>query len=77
MGARIGQLLALVGIVLALIGIFALDGVSIEFPGIILGGVGYYLGLRGQDRLSQVLGIVAVILCVISIFISGIDTPPR
>lgn len=77
MGALVGQVLGLVGVAFALIGIFALDGVSIELPGIILGGLGYYLGLRGQDRLSQVLGIVAVILCVVSIFISGLNTPPQ
>jgi hypothetical protein len=61
----------------AVIGIFVLEGVSIELPGILLGGLGYYLGLTSQDRASQILGIVAVALNVISLVISGLSAPPQ
>ena len=58
-------------------GIFVLEGISIEFAGIILGGLGYYFGLRSQDRVGQILGIVAAILNVISMVISGLSGPPQ
>jgi hypothetical protein len=58
------------------IGIF-FEGISIELPGILLGGLGYYLGLTSQDRASQILGIVAVALNVISLVISGLSAPPQ
>ena len=70
-------MLSLVGIALALIGIFILEGISIEFPGIMLGALGYYFGLRSQDRLGQILGGAAVVLCVISIGVSGLEDPPQ
>ena len=54
-----------------------LNGISIEFPGIILGALGYYLGLTSQDRASRILGIIAVVLNVISIVISGLTAPPQ
>ena len=60
-----------------MIGIFVLEGVSIEFPGILLGGLGYYLDLTSLDRASQILGVVAVVLNVISIVISGLAAPPQ
>ena len=57
---------------------FLINGVSIEFPGIILGGLGYYFGLQSANRAGQILGIVAVVLSVISILISGLmGGPPR
>jgi hypothetical protein len=59
------------------IGIFFFEGISIELPGILLGGLGYYLGLTSQDRASQILGIVAVALNVISLVISGLSAPPQ
>ncbi len=34
----VGGVLGLLGIVCAAIGIFVLEGISIEFPGLILGG---------------------------------------
>ena len=61
----------------AVIGIFVLEGVSIELPGILLGGLGYYLGLTSQDRGSQILGIIAVVLNVISLVISGLAAPSQ
>jgi hypothetical protein len=75
--AMIGIVSGLLGVGCAVIGIFVLEGVSIEFPGILLGGLGYYLGLTSQDRMSQILGIVAVVLNVISIVISGLAAPPQ
>ena len=75
--AMVGGLLGLLGVVCAVVGIFVLEGISIEFPGIILGALGYYLGLTSQDRASQILGIVAVVLNVISIVISGLTAPPQ
>jgi hypothetical protein len=75
--AMAGGLLGVLGVVCAVVGIFFLNGISIEFPGIILGALGYYLGLTSQDRASQILGIVAVVLNVISIVISGLAAPPQ
>jgi hypothetical protein len=58
--ATMGRVLALLGPVCAVVGIFILEGTSIELPGIILGGLGYCLGLTSHDRVSQILGIAAV-----------------
>jgi hypothetical protein len=41
MRTTIGRVLAVLGVVCAVTGIFVLEGISIEFPGIILGGLGY------------------------------------
>ncbi len=73
----IGRALALLGLVCAVVGIFVLEGISTEFPGIILWGLGYYLGLTGQDRVGQILGIAAAVLNVISMVISGLSGPPQ
>ena len=73
----IGRVLALLGLVCAVVGIFVLEGISIEFPGIILGGLGYYLGLTSQDRVGQVLGVAAAVLNMISMVISGLSGPPQ
>jgi hypothetical protein len=73
----VGRVLALLGLVCAVVGIFVLEGISIEFPGIILGGLGYYFGLTSQDRIGQILGIAAAVLNVISMVISGLSGPPQ
>jgi hypothetical protein len=73
----IGRVLALLGLVCAVVGIFVLEGISIEFPGIILGGLGYYFGLTSQDRMGQILGIAVAVLNVISMGISGLTGPPQ
>jgi hypothetical protein len=73
--AMVGRLLGLVGVVFAVLGILVFDGISIEYVGIILGGIGYYLGLTSQDRLGQILGIAAAVLSVVSMGISGLDGP--
>ena len=64
-------------LVCAVVGIFVLEGISIEFPGIILGALGYYLGLTSQDRRIQILGITAAALNVISMVISGLSGLPQ
>ena len=60
-----------------MLGLFLINGVSIEFPGIILGGLGYYFGLQSVNRAGQILVIVAVVLSVISIVISGVSGGPQ
>jgi hypothetical protein len=75
--AVVGGILGLLGVICAVIGIFVLEGISIEFPGIILGTLGYYFGLTSQDRRSQILGIVATVLNIISMVISGLSGPPQ
>jgi hypothetical protein len=75
--AVVGGILGLLGVICAMIGIFVLEGISIEFPGIILGALGYYFGLTSQDRRSQILGIVATVLNIISMIISGLSGPPQ
>jgi hypothetical protein len=75
--AVVGGLLGLLGVVCAVVGIFVLEGISIEFPGIILGALGYYLGLTSQDRRTQILGIIAAVLNVISMVISGLSGLPQ
>ncbi len=75
--AVVGGLLGLLGVVCAVVGIFVLEGISIEFPGIILGALGYYLGLTSHDRRSQILGIIAAVLNVISMVISGLSGLPQ
>ena len=68
MGLRavVGGVLGLLGVICAVVGIFVLEGISIELPGIILGALGYYLGLTSQDRASQILGVVATVLTTLS-----------
>jgi hypothetical protein len=75
--AVVGVVLGMLGVVCAMVGIFVLEGISIELPGIILGATGYYLGLTSQDRRSQILGIVAAVLNVISIVMSGLSELPQ
>jgi hypothetical protein len=77
----VGIVLGVLGVLCAALGLFVINGVSIEFPGIILGGLGYYFCLqsRGQggSRAGQILGIVAVVLSVISIAVSGLTGSPQ
>ncbi|MGH3146115.1 MAG: hypothetical protein ACRDTR_09985 [Rubrobacter sp.] len=75
--STVGIVLGALGVLCAVVGIFALDGVSIELPGIILGGLGYYFSLRGGNRAGRILGIVATVLNVVSTVISGLSGPPQ
>jgi putative effector of murein hydrolase LrgA (UPF0299 family) len=70
--------LGVIGLLCALVGLFLINGISIEFPGIILGALGYYFCLQsGASRAGQILAIVAVVLSVISIVLSGLTGPPQ
>ena len=77
MQATVGIALGVLGVFCAVLGLLVINGVSIEFPGIILGGLGYYFGLQGGNRAGQILGIVAVVLSVVSIVISGVSGGPQ
>ena len=65
----------------ALIGLSLINGISIEFPGIILGGLGYYFclqsGGQGGSWADLILGIVTLILNIVSIAISGLSGSPQ
>ena len=71
----VGRVLGLLGVVFAFLGTFIFEGISIEYVGIILGGLGYYFGLTSQDRMGQLLGIIAAALNVVSMGISGLEGP--
>jgi hypothetical protein len=75
--ATVGRVLGLLGIMCAVVGIFVLEGISIEYVGIILGGLGYYFGLTSQDQVGKTLGIVAAALSAVSMGISGLEEPPQ
>ena len=75
--AMVGRVLGLLGVVFAVLGIFVVEGISIEFVGIILGGLGYYFSLTSQDWVGQILGIAAAVLSVVSMGISGLEAPPQ
>jgi drug/metabolite transporter (DMT)-like permease len=75
--ATVGRVLGLLGVVCAVVGIFVLNGISIEFPGIMLGGLGYYFSLTGRDPLGQILGIFAAALNAVSMGVSGLEGPPQ
>ena len=81
MRTTVGMALGVLGLVCALIGLLLINGISIEFPGIILGGLGYYFclpsGGQGGSRAGQILGIVAVVLSVVSIAVSGLTGAPQ
>ena len=81
MRSTLGEVLGVLGVLCAVIGLFLINGISIEFPGIILGALGYYFclpgGGQGGSRTGQILGIAAVILSVISIGVSGLTGPPQ
>ena len=76
MRVMVGRTLGLLGVVCAVVGIFVVEGISIEYVGIMLGGIGYYLGLTSQDRMGQILGIAAAVLNAVSMGISGLEGLP-
>lgn len=73
--ATVGRGLGLLGVICAAVGLLLINGISIEFPGIMLGGLGYYLCVTGQDELGQTLGIAAAALCAVSMGVSGLAHP--
>ena len=81
MRTTIGMVFGVLGPLCALIGLFFINGISIEFPGIILGGLGYYFclqrGGQGGSRAGLILGIVTLILNIVSIAISGLSGSPQ
>ena len=77
MRTTVGVVLGVLGLLCALVGLLLINGVSIEFPGIVLGALGYYFCLQGGSRAGQILGIVAVVLSVISIAVSGLTGSPQ
>jgi hypothetical protein len=73
--ATVGRGLGLLGIVCAAVGILLVNGISIEFPGIMLGGLGYYFGLTAGDEAGQAIGIAAAVLCAVCMAVSGLEYP--
>ena len=59
------------GVLCAAIGLLVINGISIEFPGIILGGLGYYFCLPGGSQGGSGAGQI------LSIAISGLTGPPQ
>jgi hypothetical protein len=74
--AMLGRVLGLLGLVCAVVGMFYIEGISIAFLGIIFGGLGYYFSLTSQDRMGQILGILAAVLSVVSIGANGLEGIP-
>jgi hypothetical protein len=52
MRSTVGLVLGVLGVVCALIGLALINGISIEFPGIILGGLGYFFCLPSGARVE-------------------------
>ena len=81
MRTTVGEVLGALGVLCAVIGLFLINGISIEFPGIVLGALGYFFclpsGGQGGSRTGQILGIAAVLLSVVSIAVSGLTGPPQ
>ena len=73
-GTVVGRSLSAMGLACALAGI-VLQGVSVEIPGIVLGALGYGFATRSSDRAGQVLGVVVVVLCALSVAIPSFDLP--
>jgi len=66
----VGRSLCAMGLACALAG-----SVSVEIPGIALGAAGYGFAARAGDRTGQVLGVVTVVLCAVSVAIPSFDLP--
>ena len=50
MRTTVGIVLGAIGVLCAVVGLFLINGVSIEFPGIILGALGYYFCLQSGNQ---------------------------
>jgi hypothetical protein len=73
--ATVGRMVGLLGVVCTMVGIFVVEGISIEFSGILLGGLGYYLCLTSGDEVGQTLGVFAAVLNAVSMGVSGLEGP--
>ena len=67
----IGIALSLTGTTCALVGLFSLEGISIELLGLILGTLSWYYGLQKEDHLTLALGLTSIALCCIAVAVSG------
>ena len=65
----------MLGILCAAVGLFVVNGISIEFPGIMLGGLGYYFSLTAGDEVGRAIGIAAAALCAVCMAVSGLEYP--
>jgi hypothetical protein len=73
MGQRVaGRAVGLLALACAVVGFLVVAGISIAFPGITLNAVAYYFSLTSEDRPGQVLAIVAAVLNVASMVVSGL-----
>jgi hypothetical protein len=70
----VGRSLSAMGLACALAGIL-LGGISVEIPGIALGVAGYGIATRSGDQAGQVLGVVVLVLCAVSVAIPSLDPP--
>jgi hypothetical protein len=70
----IGRAISMMGLACALAGIL-LGSLWVEMPGIVLGAAGYGFAARASDRTGVVLGVAAVVLCVVSVAIPSFDSP--
>lgn len=75
--ALVAIVLGVLGILCAVGGIFLVDGISIEFLGLVFAGLGYYFGLQSGSRAGRMLAIAAAVLNVLSMAISGLTQPPQ
>jgi hypothetical protein len=73
--ATVGRVLGLLGILCAAVGLVLVNGISIEFPGIMLGGLGYFFSLTARDEVGQAIGIAAAALCSVCMAVSGLEYP--
>ena len=67
----VGIALALAGAACALVGLSSPEGISIELLGLILGTLSSCSGLHKEDRLTLALGLTSIVLCCITLFVSG------
>ena len=70
----VGRALAAKELLCTLAGIL-LEGVSVEVSGLALGVAGYGLAAKSGDRAGQVLGVVGVVLCALSVAIPSLALP--
>ncbi len=64
----VGRSLCAMGLACYLAGIL-LGDIPVEIPGIALGVAGYGFAARASDRTGQVLGVIVVVLCGVSLAI--------